>query len=143
MDSLRAGLAASEAAAQKEAGNGAHGELLRCTKVLLQRLETGKFANTADMPDDVINAMTAVHEVVGAMTPPPAPDLDSELERQDAAETTGAVRRKAQAMGSEGEDFQEQEQSGQDDAMRELDGIDEEDEERLLQIARRLKRARR
>ena len=128
LDSLRAGLAASEAS-QEEAGDGAVGELLRRTKVFIQRLETGKFANTAEMPAEVINAMTAVNEVVGAMTTPLSrPDLDSELEPPDVTEASGAMRRKAQAMGSE--EDQEQEQPGQDDAMRELDGIDEEDEPR-------------
>ena len=62
-------------------------ELMRCARDLLQRLESGRFAVNAEMPEEIISAMTAVHEVVNSMDPPLAATLETPLEPQRGAST--------------------------------------------------------
>ena len=115
-------------------------ELLRCTKDLLQRLESGKFAAAAEIPADLIDAMTAVHNVIGTIEPAHAADLNGPLEATEAEleaaeEVEGSRCRKAADIA--GED------TLPDHVMQSLDGADETDDEALLAIAKRLKRLRR
>ena len=139
LESLRAGFAATEEDGELGA-DATCGNLLSSTKQLLQRLETGSFASTANMPADVISAMTAVHEALTAVSPPPpAPKLDAALEPQATTEAAGATRRKADAL----EHVEEEEQLSEDETMEELAALDDEDEEGLLQLARRLKQIKR
>ena len=112
-------------------------ELMRRTKALLERLETGSFAINASVPEDLLSAMAAVHEAVNSLEPVQHPTLDTPLcsseerdEQQDNAHSCeGRVPDSAPV--------------GEDAVMETLDGIDESDDEALLDIARRLKRARR
>ena len=113
-------------------------ELLRCTKDLLQRLESGRFAAAADIPADLIDAMTAVHNVIGAIEPPHIADLNGPLdapEPEAAEEEEGSRCRKAADIAGE--------EASPDHVMQSLDGADDTDDEALLEIARRLKRLRR
>ena len=108
-------------------------EWVRSTKVLLERLESGGFAATAAMPQELVSAMTAVHQIVNAVDPLPHPAFDVPLEPdadQGAKLDVGATRCQPE-VGDE------------DDVMGSLDGVDEADDNALLAIARRLKRARR
>ena len=112
--------------------DGARCDLMRCTRTLLERLESGRFAANAEMPEEIISAMTAVHEVVNSMEPPPTATLDSPLQTQ--------------GDGSHKEDTQDAEDDAtmdETEVMGRLDGVDDSDSEALLEIARRLKRARR
>ena len=105
---------------------------MRCTRTLLERLESGRFAANAEMPEEIISAMTAVHEVVNSMEPPPTATLDSPLQTQ--------------GDGSHKEDTQDAEDDAtmdETEVMGRLDGVDDSDSDALLEIARRLKRARR
>lgn len=137
LEDLRAELAAGAEEAEEESAASKPGELLRCTKQLLERLETGRFATTVDMPPELLAAMQAVHAVVSATEPTPRPTLDSALEPEGPTATAGG-RRKAETMEN-GADSSRME----DEMMTELAGIDEEDDMALLEMARRLKRARR
>ena len=123
---------------QKEVPQQSHNppeELLRTTKLLLDRLETGRFAATAGIPEDVISAMTAVHKIVEALEPTVPATLIGPLEPESSAHTEDLVTGPAPTHG--------QEDAAEDDVMGTLDGIDECDDSALLAIARRLKRARR
>ena len=107
-------------------------ELVRRTKCLLERLESGNFAVNTEMPSEVISAMTAVHEVVNSMQPPAVATLETPLD-QEAGENTGEDTQVEKADAHMAEL----------DVMGRLDSVDDSDSEALLEIARRLKRARR
>ena len=110
-------------------------EWARSTRLLLEKLESGSFAASASMPQEIIAAMTAVHDVINAFNPVQAAKLDGPLEAQQAA--AGPEPEKQSAAADSAADSQE------DDVMGSLDGVDEADDHALLAIARRLKRARR
>jgi len=117
--------------------------LLRCTKELLQMLETGNFAATADLPPELVGAMTAVHHVVRTMEPELAPTLDGPLEPEaTAAPAAGESNRSAGDASASGERDGDGGAESEDEIMADLDGAHDEDEASLLLIARRLKRAR-
>ena len=107
-------------------------ELVRRTKALLDRLESGRFAINADMPEDVVAAMTSVHEFVNSMEPVPAATLNSPLE------TPGVLEEESPEKDGEGDAAM-----ATSEVIGKLDDIDDSDSEALLAIARRLKRARR
>ena len=110
--------------------------LLRCTKGLLQGLESGHFASVAGaagMPNDVIDAMTAAHKVISIMDPPKPTAFDEPLEPQEGL---------ADSQGTGADDCCEEPPSA-DEVMETLYTADEKDEDALLAIARRLKRLRR
>ena len=109
-------------------------EWLRSTRVLLERLETGCFAATTAIPQEVVAAMSAVHQVINAVDPLPAATMDAPLE--PAQENV-----QEPAVAETPEDAEPLDD--QDDVMGTLDGVDESDDGALLAIARRLKRARR
>ena len=67
--------------------------LLHCTKELLQRLENGRVASSANLPNDLIDAMTAVHKVISAIDPPRPTALNEPLEPEEVhadSQTIGA-----------------------------------------------------
>ena len=109
-------------------------EWVRSTKILLERLESGGFAATAAMPEELVSAMTAVHEIVNAVDPLPSLAVDAPLEPDEdheiRSDVAGATRRRS-------------EPDDEDDVMGTLDGMDESDDDALLAVARRLKHARR
>ena len=86
------------------------------------------------MPQELVSAMTAVHQIIDAVDPLPAAAMDAPLE--PAQED---VREPAVAETPDGAGLLDDE----DDVMGTLDGVDELDDSALLAIARRLKRARR
>ena len=113
--------------------SGVHRELMHRTKALLERLESGKFAASADMPEELLAAMASVHEVVNAVVPLQPPTLDR-------ADTSGIH----QAEGFSASQAQEDDAAmSEGDVIESLDRVDESDEDALLNIARRLKRVRR
>ena len=114
-------------------------ELVKRTKLLLDRLESGSLAVSAEMPAELVAAMTAVHEVVNTLDPPSASTLDGPLE--PAAEAGAGEPGGVQSMpGRAAEDDAVMSES---EAIDKLDEIDESNDDALLEIARRLKRARR
>lgn len=136
LESLRAGLSAVE-----EETSASHGDLIRCTKALLQRLESGSFAATAAVTPEILAAMHAAHAVIGAVEPALSPSLDAALEPE-----APALAPEAPAPGAEFPVARMERSAAEeteDDAMVKLDGLDEDDEVGLLAAARRLKSARR
>jgi hypothetical protein len=118
--------------------------LLQCTKDLLERLETGGFAAKADMPPELLGAMTAVHEVMRTMEPELAPTLDGPLGPEAPAAAPGSRRPQVvDEVSANGEQDGGEGAESEDEIMADLDGAHEEDEASLLLIAQRLKRARR
>ena len=108
--------------------------LLRCTKDLLQRLETGRFASSVPVPADIIEAMTAVHKAIGIIEPARPVAVEEALEPEDGSTASQKLTSEEQC---------EEEQPSEDLVMETLDTADDSDEDALLAIARRLKRSRR
>jgi len=79
LESLRTGFSPLNAGAEGETATDSQ-QLLQCTRVLLQRLESGSFAATANVPPEVLDAMRAVHAAVSTVEPAPRPSLDTALE---------------------------------------------------------------
>ena len=80
--------------------------------------------------------MTALHEVANKAILPPSATLDDALE-PDASNESAAVSKPGAGLASSSD-----EEASADEAMDELDHVDESDTEALIAAARRLKRAR-
>ena len=77
---VRNGEASIHAESQQHTGPGAHEELIRRTRALLNVIESGRLAPGRDLPEELVQCMTAAHEVMEAMAPTPAARIDEPLE---------------------------------------------------------------
>lgn len=105
--------------------------LLHASRELLMRLENSSACNGAIgnyLPDSIVEAARKLNDIQSSMAPLPFPSLDAALEEDAPAE-------KAESVGIV-------DSESEDDVMDQLDGADDADESKLLEIARRLKRAR-
>ena len=157
MEKAKARAAAADERLRKQEASAAAGEegeetatdtsgLLQSVRALLQKMENGKFAAKAEMPEDLLAAMTAVQQQVMAACPPPEPALDGPLE-PDRASAASRTRKAGAALEDDGQDELasdgDEDLTSEDEVMDELDGIDEKGESASLAVARRLKRLRR
>ena len=81
-------------------------ERIHSTRVRLEQLESGSFAATAAMPQEVLAAMTAAHQIISAVDPLPAPNIYAPLE-PDKGQNAGAEEVETR-IGDAG-DFEEDE----------------------------------
>ena len=109
-------------------------ELVRRTKLLLQRMETERFAVKSEMPQELLSAISAVHEVMNTLQPVPPATVDGPLESENQDVPSSLPGEDSVALD---------ECVSQDNVIDRLDGVDEDDDSALLAIARSLKRARR
>lgn len=132
---------AAEAAEGRTAAEGSAPTVLSSAQTLLQRMETGRWATSATLPEEMLSAMRDLHVAVAqAMGPMPTPRLDAALEDSQDGPPEPPSQAVPAGRAAVGED--DGDNDSEDAVMEALVDTDESDEQALAAIARRLKRAR-